>query len=341
MGPSLPPTRFPVMSNAPLSVRRRVAYAAVMVVLSLLALEGIARLVVQATPNARWEHHKNLMVDLGFPQLNDILAPHPVRFWQLQPNLNDHEVYGRIAGSRPFEFTISTDANGLRVSKHSDGLKRVLFLGDSCLFGFGVDDHQTIPSAVQDLVPSVRSVNASVPGYTAYQGRRWLEELDQLGPFDAVVVNFGRNDGLTWNDRSDVEQAGAAAQRSPLERSRLVQVLQRITPQRTPTVASSRQRPRLTDAEFGREIDSIVQWAKDRGARPILTVWPVVQQMQKDGLLPKQYTLLEAAARHQVDVINLVPVLRGAGGAELFLDVVHTNATGCHAVAREISNLLR
>lgn len=342
------PGGTPPARRGHLSWPKRLIFTLLTAALVFAVVEGVSRILIESTSNPRWKYHHGLLVDLGCPQLNELLEPDPQRFWRLRPSLDDVLVSGSVGGSAHFRFRVSTDEWGLRRTPPVvEPSRRVLMLGDSCLFGLGVDDDETVAAHLQEMLAGVECVNAGVPGYTSYQARRWLDELARRGPFDAVVLNFGRNDGLRWNDRGDPEQAEMMArQRSAMEeRLRVVRLVRGLSSGDSQTKSAQaegeRKRPRMTDAEFAVAMTALGEWAESMGADPIFLVWPVVQQMRRSGLDTKQHTTLALAARRGWRVVDLITPLRRGGGPDLFLDVVHANPQGCRVVAEALVEPLR
>jgi lysophospholipase L1-like esterase len=84
------------------------------------------------------------------------------------------------------------------------GTQRVLFLGDSMAWGWGVDDGQRFSDLIAaELAPRIQVVNLAVPGYgTDQQAWSLAERGESLDP-DAVVLVFVLNDVV----ESDADQA--------------------------------------------------------------------------------------------------------------------------------------
>jgi lysophospholipase L1-like esterase len=329
-----------------LTRRKKVLFSVVAVVLCLVLLEGLSRLVIEATPNARWRHHSNLVDTIGFPALNKVLEPDPELFWRVKANLDGLQLAGEIAGSGPLRFSVSTDDHGFRrVPDGGDARHTVLFLGDSCLFGVGVDDEQTIPALVQQRMDGVRCINAAVPGYSSYQGRRFMERMKLPSSPDVVVINFGFNDSATWDHLSDLEHMALlrAERSSILNRLKFPQLLRGLFAERD--VASAEQgrppRPRLSDEEFADQINLIIRHCVNAGARPILVVWPDRLQMSEPIDHSKQAVLKRIALRHQVPLVDGVSLFRANGGTDLFADRIHANAAGCQVMARKLEPVIR
>lgn len=72
--------------------------------------------------------------------------------------------------------------------------RKILFIGDSNTFGFGVEADSTFAEITERLLPGMAAINLGVPGYTSYQGRVVLDEyLPTLRP-ELIVVSFNFND---------------------------------------------------------------------------------------------------------------------------------------------------
>ncbi|MGE5360926.1 MAG: SGNH/GDSL hydrolase family protein [Bacteroidales bacterium] len=316
------------------------------VVLAVLALlEGGARLFVHVAPNNRWAFHTHLIDSVGFPALNEIMAPDPVLFWTLRPSLPRTVIAGRIANGSALDFSVSTDANGSRSTPAVTGTRRpVVFLGDSCTFGIGVSDDQTFAALLQQRLPVLRALNLGVPGYTAYQGRLRLNDYPFPSPPAAVVITFGFNDEAVWDNRSDLEHAALlAGRRRWLDSSRFITWLGGLLSGPAPAapVPARTRRPRLTDEEFVDQLQGIVEWCRGRHAAPVLLLWPYRAQLTRNDMSPKQRLLVHFAARENVPLVNLIPAVREQGGDSLFLDVIHASAMGHAVVAQTLEPALR
>ncbi len=333
-------------TRPPLSTHKKLLFSAITVLLVLALLEGGSRLLMDSTTNVPWERQRHLVTVLGFPALNEILVPDPDLFWKLRPNLDRYRLSGRIADSSALSFSVSTDARGFRRTPPVIAAEwRVVFLGDSCTFGVGVDDDQTFPAWVQQRLPGVQCRNLGVPGYSAYQGRVLLEHYAFDAPPDVVVISFGFNDEAPWDTRSDLENAQrlAAEREGFAAHFRFVKLLQGVLPLRAPAASHTREgaRPRLTDAEFQEQVRAMIAWCRQRGATPLLMLWPQKSQLREEGLLPKQAALLAVAQSERVGLVDLPAAFRAPGQPDLFLDAVHANAQGCEAVADTLVPILR
>ena len=121
--------------------------------------------------------------------------------WSLEPNAK-----GRFTGPRPFpiefETTIETNSLGLRgpeLAPRAPGELRVLFLGDSFVAGFEVEQAETFTALVEGrlarhLGVPVRTINAGVRGYGTDQSYLYFRERGRALGADLVVAVFSAND---------------------------------------------------------------------------------------------------------------------------------------------------
>jgi lysophospholipase L1-like esterase len=72
--------------------------------------------------------------------------------------------------------------------------KKVIFIGDSNTFGFGVPTQSSFVEVVDGLLKDINAINLGVSGYTSYQGRVALEKYLPLLKPDLVVASFNFDD---------------------------------------------------------------------------------------------------------------------------------------------------
>ena len=121
--------------------------------------------------------------------------------WSLEPNAK-----GRYTGPRPypieFDTTIETNSLGLRGPEpgpRQPGEQRILFLGDSFVAGFEVEQPETFTALLEGrlarrLGAPVRVINAAVRGYGTDQSYLWFRERGRTLAADLVAVVFSAND---------------------------------------------------------------------------------------------------------------------------------------------------
>lgn len=127
------------------------------------------------------------------------------RFYRLRP---DREVsfldpFAPRASRAASRWTVHTGPEGYRTPafavRPSPGRTRVIALGDSSTFGWGVEDGDAYPAQLQRALTreggAWEVLNLGVPGYSTFQGRIMLErEALPLAP-DVVLWSYLSNDG--------------------------------------------------------------------------------------------------------------------------------------------------
>lgn len=169
----------------PISPARRASYAGITLLLLItvvaLLAEGVYRLV--AAP----------------PEVFDLSGLHefrPDREWLYR---------GRAgAAGEIFGTYYEINANGFRGPVHAEtnpeDRKRLVVMGDSIAFGFGVDVEETFPRVIETLLASrlpkakIEVVNLGVGGYNAWNEARLLEDVGLAYGPDVVLVQFSIND---------------------------------------------------------------------------------------------------------------------------------------------------
>ena len=207
----------------------RLILASTSVVLAIAVGEAFCRSFLPTPRSIRFEQDVEELNGLELRQLASVFENDSELFWRIGGNK-------RLPGSGPFFGVIFNDA-GFR-EDHSipvmsaGGELRVLCLGDSCTFGYGLDHAQSFVQICEDhlaeeLNEPVECINAGVPGYTLLQGRQLFTTRGQQYDPDVVVLCFGWNDMVSWDSRSDYEHlelSRLAQANSVLQWSRLCQL---------------------------------------------------------------------------------------------------------------------
>ena len=179
-----------------LSGPKKTVFSLIAAALIFASLEGAARLVllVVAPPERNaarfvsgsvWAHERN-----PFHMADREL------FWKLVPGHSSGQVVINQEGFRSKELTRAKP----------DGTLRIVVLGDSVTFGFNVAEKESYAYKLAQHLsdrsfqrPRWRSrntevMNAGVPGYSSWQGRKLYEIVVRGYEPDLVIAMFGYND---------------------------------------------------------------------------------------------------------------------------------------------------
>jgi lysophospholipase L1-like esterase len=273
-------------------------------------------------------------------------------YWVEPPNQqqtpHDHKETG---GS----FTVSTDANGLRAPVHAerkpDGAFRVMTLGCSTTFGWGVDDDAAYPARLEVLLgeagKKVEVINAGQPGHTSFQGM-WLWDtlLARYKP-DVVVWGYLVQDArkVAYTDLSQavLQREADFLKRNLLYKWRLYVAMKARIDDITIVAKDNPERDgvyRVPPAEYAANIRALKAKTDRAGARFVLFGFP----LEREGYTGDHRRILHAASKVlDVPIFDPQPEMEEASRAqELYFaqDRGHANAAGLDWIARRMATFL-
>jgi len=151
-------------------------------ILLIVPAEFAARLFLPALAPTREERVK-------FWRYDELLG------WSHTPNQHG------CVNHRDFSVEVTINSHGLRDSEYTldrKDKKRMLILGDSFGWGFGVEQSERFSEVIESAHPDWEIINASVSGYGTDQQFLYLRERGMAFKADAVLLLFCDND-LTNN----------------------------------------------------------------------------------------------------------------------------------------------
>ena len=213
-----------------------------------------------------------------------LYLPDAELFWRLRPDTS-LEVENRVyqTRTRPVTWRIRINPEGQRGASYPRAEEQaspvIATLGDSCTFGFRVDEDETYPTLLQAQLrgrgmPRAAVVNYGVPGYTTFQGRRLLREILSRQRPDVVVLAFGANDL-----ELDIASDAVKAERISPVRLRLYSALTHLATarlflrrpdDRRTDPDGATQSTRVPPVEFRENLLEMIRAARGAGARVIL-----------------------------------------------------------------------
>jgi len=279
-------------------------------VVSLIIFVVVAELVLRIVEVNLYYKNQFFPVnrDIDFPE---VYEKDPKLFWRFRKNM--------VTESKMFSYlNYRINSHGLRgpeIRQRKTGY-RIIALGNSCTFGWGIPYQITWASRLQQMlnqqVPSgdVEIINAGMPGYSSHQGKIFFaEELLGLNP-DMVLVMFGWNDhwkaGHGINDaRQQMPHRFILETQNLFSKLKLYQLLRK-------TVLSSTEKQRLvalddmsgerrvSQQEFYGNLKSIVRLARDNEIEPVLLVPPIASLENYFGVPKTNLHLLHSLYQKQI-----------------------------------------
>jgi lysophospholipase L1-like esterase len=280
--------------------------------------------------------------------------------WQTQPSLSAHTMTGL---REPHNFRVTTNAHGLRTlhpTAAAEDELRVAVMGDSTVFGWGVEDTESIAATAEAALSvlgrtELKVINAGQPGYsTAMAG--WLFEQAVAGYRPDLTIVFVSMHDFNRTLISDVErhlgpQSLSAQVRALLVRHvRLYALLRKqIYPlaheaQLLPDRQSKEARvPRVSDPERHHVLRRMQDLADTWGGKITVGFLPFHRDLMGDA--PGDRPGLEQAeawsASHSVPVFDLRACCGPGADARTFdFDRGHLNALGNREVGDALAQAL-
>ena len=334
-------------SNTPLS--RRLLYTA-LVILGLMAFLEVGTRVL-FTDQVDEATNGPPPIDPETPNLTG----DPYLLWKLKPGLR-------------YEMGIVSAINtrGFRGPEWDttkpEGVRRILAVGDSSVFGFGVEDEQVFTARVHKALENSEVINAGVPGYSTYQVINLLEMNALAYSPDLVVI------GNLWSDNNfdsfvDKEMLTAYASfegsrsrniQKTLHHSALYRVInyRRHALKKLPEVRKvgwmvgrgeqiGLRRVALQD--YATNLETITRMVHDQGGEVAFLILPNREDVEPTttgpvAWEPYRQVMRDAAERHGTFVIDAPALfIDSAQSAEaLFIDEMHPSATGHELIAQAL-----
>lgn len=223
-----------------------------------------------------------------------------------------------------------------------EGVKRIVVMGDSTSYGWGLSEEESWPAQLQHYLGEGWEVfNRAVPGYTSYQGEILARtELKKLQP-DYVTISYGANDAMPYPLREEEVAAAVGSRlntvRSVLDKLALPRLLARwLVPERELT-------RRVPPAEYSERLQNIAAQARELGSASLALelCQPDDRYHEELGALSSltQVTWQSASPVSQCPFDNLAD--DGKGGLKdaplYFADKCHPNKLGAALVAYHLA----
>lgn len=301
-------------------VREAILLVIVVPALLLLAAEGVVRLLGVDTEVIRSDRFRvgvplwaadganvSLVRDIYRQVLdNDLPAASaewlnlftaaPRVHYKLKPNVRARvsNTVNRREIARGLEVLIESDSRGFRTAERPwakpPGAYRIVFLGDSTTFGWGVEAGERFSDLVETALNAegegrrFEAINLGLPGYTTHHALRLLDDIALRYEPDMLILSFGANDSreVPVAVKSMLRRpAWIDGLRGTLGRSALYRLLRKtILSLHNPFDRAAGGRggggaeggPReafVTPDEYGRNLEEIVGRAVERGARVV------------------------------------------------------------------------
>ncbi|MDP7473215.1 MAG: GDSL-type esterase/lipase family protein [Vicinamibacterales bacterium] len=124
--------------------------------------------------------------------------------YKLKPGLSAHanNPFNDIELAKNVTFGLRSNSSGFRTREfhaRTPDLNRIVTLGDSSTFGWGVDAHYTYQALLESRLradgEATEILNLGIPGFTSRHGRGVMDHYGLALDPDLFILSFGANDG--------------------------------------------------------------------------------------------------------------------------------------------------
>ena len=280
--------------------------------------------------------------------------------------------------------TVTLNSQGMRDREHSFKKEadtyRILCVGDSMVFGFGVNQDEPFPAQLQGILSGNKEknyevINTAVPGHNTYQERVYLERVGIKYNPDLVIIGICMNDitgGMAalsmLGTLIDVKGSYYTYEDMPAF-SKLQYFLIRHSYFFQYCLLKFRVffekcKPKDLDLTNGYSEDSLRYYSglaspeakrregifkkellkiKDltKDIKLLFMIFPNDIQLDNDNLTKPQKMLADFLNENNISYIDFLPIFKKYPKRELFVDIGHPSKFGHKLVAEEIFSYLK
>ena len=292
----------------------------------------------------------------------EVYDPDPILYWRLKPNqdcytkVNHKPVHINSHGTRGAEFSIEKPANTIRI----------LSLGDSRTFGWGLAENETYSAVLKGLLQKqylagtkVEVINAGVNAWSYPQMGLYFRNTG-LSYKPDIVILAEANQWTQFSEKNPPEFV-----RQFMRRVRLKNLLRRCAiyhyaielklkafyeRHRTKFIPVDAAQDELFKAQqqsnpegvFRDAIDELCRLAKEHTIRPVLLYLPAVDEASAPNTPLILKVKREISEKRHVPLLDFSAEVQKAGNS-LYLegDPVHFNASGNALIATRLFELVK
>lgn len=227
---------------------------------------------------------------------------------------------------------------------------RIVCVGDSCTFGFGLKESDTWPAALQHMldvafegVQSFEVINTGVTGYSTWQNLLQIQgDVAELSADLVLVLPSGHND-ITGARRFSDREATAFNHglRRLIEDTNLYRSLDQLaggSPEQgmeVPPPGVPSMYWRVSPRQLEENLLAMVGSCRDQGSKPVFIASPQRADVQQSvPAYGNVVGIVESVAKTtETPLADPVSLFAARAPELLFVDRVHPNATGARLIA--------
>lgn len=288
--------------------------------------------------------------------------PHPSSLWEVYPHHNDRINIGGIIG------TLKTDSHGFRgeeVSlKKPPGTFRIMILGDSSAFGYGVNQDEVFAEVLKKMLrekypdKKIEVINGAVMGYTTFSTRNFFLEKGVKFEPDAIIISHNNDPDIDLDaDKNRVAPQSLQPLMKLLYKSNVYMAVRREilnrkygkTPEIFGEIPEEKGVNRVSADDLSKNLQAIMDEADKRGIKILTISMPRNEKIDReegepddldDELVQYRGIMKEVTEKHKGIFTDILKEWKNLPPDRLFIDSMHPTAEGHRKIAGELFRVI-
>lgn len=228
------------------------------------------------------EKYQQFVAGQGFVNADAYAYEPDLRYgYRLKPNFSTtvQNYSSALVVDKLPAWTIVSDAEGFRVPSEgptaiTDSGKTLYVLGDSSSFGWGVEYEKSYSSLLTEKLNTIADFNLrnlSLPGFSSFQGKLLLQDLEEVDKGDWIILSFGWNDSYSslQTDSRQFELRNSTAGKINWRLKQLL-LFRWMRSWGLPNLARDHKEGlRVPLKQYRENIEALVEGVRNRGGKPV------------------------------------------------------------------------
>lgn len=273
--------------------------------------------------------------------------------------------FSKKPGKPLYYWHVKTNSKGMNYPEFTEKKKndelRIVALGDSCTFGWGLDRKDTYVSQTEQVLQkrfpdrNIVYINAGHTGYTSFQGTVLFHRYIRYWSPDIITISFGLNDHkihghplpdsqrYTHNMKLHNKLIYYAKQRSEIFLL-LFRMLKGKASHEKSEGKTSKHINRVSEKEFSQNLTKFIIYAKETGSQIVFLIEPHALWTESDERYYQEYLrVIQENNSPSIDFAtifreyNKVRKIEGKKPELLFIDSIHPTKRGSEIITEYLS----
>lgn len=278
--------------------------------------------------------------------------PHPSFLWEVYPGRKGKTRVGE--GVRYLEVNRFGFRGNPVEEQKTPGTVRIMILGDSSAFGYGLNQDQAFAPLMEDILnrdsqgKKFEVINASVMGYTTFSSLNFFREKGIKFNPDLLIIAHNNDPNPDWDE--DKNRAAPENLRPLMEnlyRSNVYMTIRRFilnrkygkNPETFKPAPVDMGKRRVSKDDFRANLKGLFDLAGSRGIKVMVISMPIMED--EDPATLRYREIMEKTARDNNGLfLDLFHKWQDDEHEKLFMDDVHPNAGGHKKIAEEAARVI-